>query len=154
MEISTQIILELLSAGVMDNKHVDYRTKQEREQAERGRYGNLLDHAKPNNKICDDILNVDNMCRNLRQQRTDKYEQPNIRRQERIEREKADLQEHKDKHEVFIYDYLNKKEAERKVVEKKKKEEAKRADFYKRVERLVNIDPHMAEVYVQTLNHK
>ncbi|MDE7253452.1 MAG: hypothetical protein K2O32_10990 [Acetatifactor sp.] len=87
-------------------------------------------------------------------QRTDKYEQANIRRQERIECEKAELQGRKDKHEAFVYDYLNKKENEWKAVEKKKKEEVEKADFYKRVERLANINPHMAEVYVQTLNHK
>lgn len=33
-------------------------------------------------------------------------------------------------------------------------EPAEKADFYKLVERLANIDPHMAEIYAQTLNHK
>jgi len=45
----------------MDDACVDRRTKQEREQAARDKYGNLLDQAKPNNKIYDDILNVDRM---------------------------------------------------------------------------------------------
>lgn len=138
----------------MDDKHVDYRTEQEHEQAERGKYGNLLDHAKSNNTLYDGILNVDNMCRRIRQQRADEYEQDNVRRQERIEREKADLQERKDKYETFVNDFLNKKEAELKAAEKKKKEEAEKAGFHKRVERLANINPHMAEVYVQTLNRK
>lgn len=138
----------------MDNTYAGSKTKQEREQAEKGRYGNLLEHAKPNDKLYDDMTNVDNMCRKLRQQRADEYEQENRRRQERIECEKQNLQERRDRHEAFVNDYLNKKEAERKIVEKKKKEEAEKADFYKRVERLANIDPHMAEVYIQTLNHK
>lgn len=138
----------------MDNKHVDYRTKQEHEQAEKGKYGKLLDHAKPNDKIYNDMLNVDNMCRKIRQQRADEYEQDSIRRQERIEHEKQNLPERKDKHKAFVNDYLNKKEAGWKAVEKRKKEEAEKAKCYKTVERLANIDQHMAEVYVQALNHK
>lgn len=77
-----------------------------------------------------------------------------MRRQERIEREKREQQERRDKHEAYINNFLDKKEAERKAVERKKQEEAEKADFYKRVERLANIDPHLAEVYIQTLNHK
>ena len=40
----------------MDDKHVNYRTKQEHEQAERSKYENLLDHTKPNNKIYETYL--------------------------------------------------------------------------------------------------
>ena len=47
---------------------------------------------------------------------------------------------------------LEKKRAEQEAVEKKKKEEAEKADFYKSVERLANIDPHMAEVYIKAQN--
>lgn len=138
----------------MDDKHVDYGTKQEREQIAQDRYGGLLEHAKPNNKLYDDILNVDRICQGIRQQREDEYERANIRRQERIEREKREHEEHVAMNDAFVNDFLERKEAERKAVEQKKKEEAERAGFYKKVERLANIDPPMAEVYIQTLNHK
>ncbi len=138
----------------MDDAHVDFRVKQEREQAEKDKYGGLLDKEKPDDTILNDILNVSNACQNIRQQRADEYERNNQRRQERIERERAELQERQDKHTAYINDFLKKKEAEQKVIAWKKKEEAEKADFYQRVERLANIDPHMAEVYIKTMGCK
>lgn len=138
----------------MDDNNVDYRTKQERETEAKDKYGGLLDKAKPNNKILDDILNVSNACRNIQQKRADEYEQGNLRRQERIERERREEQERKDRHEAYINSYLDKKEAECKAVEKRKQEETEKADFYKSVENLANIDPHIAEVYIQTVGCK
>lgn len=113
------------------------------------RYGNLLKNAKPNDKIYDDILNVDNACRRLRQNEEEEARQNLLRRQERIEREQRELQERIERNDAFVNDMLEKKRAEQEAVEKKKKEEAEKADFYKRVERLMNIDPHMAEVYIK-----
>lgn len=138
----------------MDDRHVDYRTKAEREKESKYKYGDLLDKAKPDDTILNDILNVSNACRNIRQQREDEYEQNNQRRQERIERERAEMQDRQDRHTAYINDYLKKKEAEQEAIAQKKKEEVKKADFYKRVERLANIDPHMAEVYIQALDCK
>lgn len=138
----------------MDDANLDYATKIAREKESKDKYGGLLEKAKPNNKILDDILNVSNACRNIRQQREDEYERNNQRRQERIEREQAELQERQDKHTAYINDFLKKKEAEQEAIARKKKEEAEKADYYKRVERLANIDPHMAEVYIQTVGCK
>ena len=138
----------------MDDRHIDYGTKMEHEKEFKDKYGGLLDKAKPDDTILNDILNVSNACRNIQRKREPEYEQENRRRQERIERERREEQERRDRHEAYINNFLDKKEAERKAVEKKKQEEAEKADFYKRVERLANIDPHMAEVYIQTLNHK
>ena len=128
----------------MDDKHVDYRIKMECEKEEK---------AKPNDTILNDILNVSNACRNIQQKKANEYEQTNIRRQERIEREQREEQERRDRQDAFINDYLKKKETEQKAIAQKKKEEAEKADFYKRIERLANIDPHMAEVYIKA-SHK
>ncbi len=109
----------------MDDARVDCRTKQEREQAARDKYGNLLDQAKPNNKIYDDILNVDRMCKEIVQKRADEYEQKNRERQERIERERTDHQNRLERNNAFVNDFLKKKEAEQKVAEQKKKKVCK-----------------------------
>lgn len=138
----------------MDDANLDYATKMAREKESKDKYGGLLDRAKPDDTILNDILNVSNACRNIQRKRADEYEQANLRRQERIERERREEQERRDRHEAYINNFLDKKEAERKAVEKKKQEEAEKADFYKRVERLANIDPHMAEVYIQTVGCK
>ncbi len=137
----------------MDDKHVDYRIKMECEKEAKNKYGSLLEKAKPNDTILNDILNVSNACRNIQQKKANEYEQTNIRRQERIEREQREEQERRDRQDAFINDYLKKKETEQKAIAQKKKEEAEKADFYKRIERLANIDPHMAEVYIKA-SHK
>ena len=137
----------------MDDKHVDYRIKMECEKEAKNKYGSLLEKAKPNDTILNDILNVSNACRNIQQKKANEYEQTNIRRQERIESEQREEQERRDRQDAFINDYLKKKETEQKAIAQKKKEEAEKADFYKRIERLANIDPHMAEVYIKA-SHK
>lgn len=137
----------------MDDKHVDYRIKMECEKEAKNKYGSLLEKAKPNDTILNDILNVSNACRNIQQKKANEYEQTNIRRQERIEREQREEQERRDRQDAFINDYLKKKATEQKAIAQKKKEEAEKADFYKRIERLANIDPHMAEVYIKA-SHK
>lgn len=138
----------------MDDANLDYATKMTREKESKDKYGGLLERAKPDDTILNDILNVSNACRNIQRKRADEYEQANLRRQERIERERREEQERRDRHEAYINNFLDKKEAEHKAAEKKKQEEAKKADYYKRVERLANIDPHMTEVYIQTVGCK
>ena len=118
----------------------------------KGRYGDLLKNAKPNNTIYDDIMNVQNASMRHRQNEEEEERQNQLRRQARIEREQRELQEHKDKNDAVINNMLEKKRAEQDAIEKKKKEEAEKADFYKRVESLMNIDPHMAEVYIKAQN--
>ena len=118
----------------------------------RNRYGNLLDYAKPNNKLYDDMLAVDKACKEFNQKREEENEQINIRRQERIEREKQEEQRHRDLNDKYVNAYLDKKKAEQEAIKKKKEEETEKQDFYNRVERLINIDPHLAEVYIQTQN--
>lgn len=116
------------------------------------RYGDLLKNAKPNDKIHDDILNVHNASMIRRQNEEERERQLQIARQERIEREQRELQEHKDRNAAVINNMLEKKKAEQAAVEKKKKEDAEKADFYKTVEKLMNIDPHLAEAYIKTQN--
>ena len=106
----------------MDNTLASYETKQEREEEARNRYGHLIDYAKPNNKIYEDILGIDDMCRRVRQEREEAYEQENIRRQERIEREKREEQERIGRNNDFVNSFLEKKEAERKAAEERRRE--------------------------------
>lgn len=135
---------EKKSYSPMLNKEINKR-KEEGES----RYGDLLKNAKPNNKIYDDILNVHNSSMKCRQNEEEQERQDQLRRQERIDREQRELQERIDRNNAFVNDMLEKKRAEQAAVEKKKREEAEKADFYKRVERLANIDPHMAEVFIK-----
>lgn len=134
----------------MDDRNVDYETKIKREAEAKDKYGGLLDNAKPNYKIYDDMVNVDNMCRNLRQQREAEYEQANRRRQERIEREKREEQERIDKHDAFVNSYLKKKEAEQKAAEEKRKQAEREQNFLNGIQRLIDIKDETAAMIART----
>ncbi len=134
----------------VDSTHADYHTRQEREEEARSRYGHLLDYAKPNNKIYEDILGMDDACRRVRQQRAEDYEQANIRRQERIESEKREQQERTDRNNAFVNSYLEKKEAERKAAEEKRKEAEREQNFLNGIQRMINARDEASEMIVRT----
>lgn len=116
--------------------------KEEKSKKEEGKnkYGDLLDNAKPGYSIYDQMVRVEEVGRKRRQEEAEKERKLQIKREERIEREKQEQQRHKDMNDKYVNAYLDKKKAEQEAIEKKKKEEAEKADFYMRVERLMNID--------------
>lgn len=116
------------------------------------RYGHLLDNFEPKDPVYDQIMKVYETGRKRRQAEAEKERKLQIKREERIEREKQEEQRHKDMNDKYVNAYLDKKKAEQEAIEKKKKEEAEKADFYMRVERLMNIDPHIAETYIKAQN--
>ena len=134
----------------VDGAHADYQTKQEREEEARSIYGHLLDYAKPNNKIYEDILGMDDACRRVRQQRAEANIQANIRRQERIEREKREQQERTDRNNAFVNSYLEKKEAERKAAEEKRKEAEREQSFLNSIQRMINARDEASEMIART----
>lgn len=134
----------------VDNAHAEYSIKQEREEEARNRYGYLLDYAKPDYKIYKDIIGVDDACRRMRQQRTDDYEQANIRRQERIKNEKKEQQERIDRNNAFVNSYLEKKEAERKEAEEKRKEAEREQKFLNSIQRMIDVKDEASEMVART----
>ncbi len=133
-----------------DDVHTDYRTKQEREEEARNRYGHLLDYAKPNNKIYEDIVRLDDMCRIAERQRAEENEQANIRMQERIGREKWEEQERIDRNNAFVESYLEKKEAERKAAEEKRKEAEREQNFLNGIRSMINVKDKTSEMIART----
>ena len=123
----------------MDDKHVDYRIKMECEKEAKNKYGSLLEKAKPNDTILNDILNVSNACRNIQQKKANEYEQANIRRQERTDRNNA-----------FVNSYLEKKEAERKAAEKKRLEAEREQSFLNGIQRMINAKDEASEMIART----
>ena len=121
---------------------------------EEKRYGDLLKNAKPNDKLYDDILKVSDMGRRLNQQRAEEERQANLRMQERREREERELRERREKHDATINSMLAKKKAEQDAIEKKKKEEAEKAEIYRHVERLMETSPEAAKAYADIYANK
>lgn len=134
----------------LDSSQVNQEMRKAREEEAKNRYGNLLENAKPNYKIYDTILNINE---GFREQRRKEAEELELRRQQHLEKEKRETQECIDRNKTFVNSYLEKKEAketEKKAVERKRKEDAEKVDFYKNVEKLMDINPHLAETYIKT----
>ena len=128
----------------------DYRTDGQKEEEARTKYGHLLDYAKPDYKIYKDIIGVDDACRRMRQQRTDDYEQANIRRKERIENERREQQESIDRNNAFVNSYLEKKEAERKAAEEKRKEAEQEQKILNSIHRMIDVKDEASEMVART----
>lgn len=125
--------------------------------AENDRYGNLLENAKSDNTLYDDILNVSDTCRAARQQKAEEDRQIQERMQERIEREKREMDEHIERNNAFVNSYLEKKQLEQEAMvkdrEEKRKEEAEQQELYNSIDRLMNISPKLADAFVEARTH-
>lgn len=113
------------------------------------RYGDLLKNAKPNLKLYEDMMKVEEAGREINQKRAEEEYLAGLRRQERIEREQRKLQERRDRNNATINKMLENKKAKQEAVEQKKKEEKERQEFYDRVQRLMEISPNAAEAYIK-----
>ena len=133
------------------NRILNDFTRSKKEEG-KGKYGTLLDNVDKLPTIYDKILDVENATRRMNQEEAEKQAKHEREIKLKRERQEQELQAHRDKNTAFVEDYLAKKEAEQKTIEEKKKKEAEKADFYMRVERLMNIDPHIAETYIKAQN--
>lgn len=134
----------------VEDVHTNYTTRLDCVGEARNRYGHLVDYMKPDSKIYDDILRLENVCSNARRQRADAYERENIQRQERIKREKEEEQEHIRKSNAFVESFLEKKEAERKAAEEKRREAEREQDMVHSLQRAIKARDKMSEKIERT----
>jgi len=140
-----------------DYNGILHKAEKKYKGTENSRYGNLLDNAKPDYKLYDDIINVSDTCRAARQHKEEEERQIQAKRQERIEREKREMDERIDRNNAFVNSYLEKKQAEqeavRKAREEKRREEAEQQKLYNSIDRLMNISPKLADAFVEARTH-
>lgn len=138
-------------SGILQKEEKKYKGN------ENDRYGSLLENAKPDYTLYDGILNVSDTCRVTRQQKEEEECQIQERMQERIEREKREMDKHIERNNAFVNSYLEKKQAEqeaiRKAREEKWKKEAEQQELYNSIDRLLNISPKLAEAFVEARTH-
>lgn len=138
-------------SGILQKEEKKYKG------TENDRYGNLLENAKSDTTLYDDMLSVDCAAKQLRQEREQEYRQNNIRMQERIEREKCEMDERIDKNNAFVNSYLEKKQTEQEAMvkarEEKRKEEEEQQELYNSIDRLMNISPKLADAFVEARTH-
>ena len=138
----------------MDSNNVDYKTKQEREEEIKNKYGNLLDNAKPDYSALERMVKIENSNIERRKREAEEEERANQRRQERIEREKREQQERIDRNNAFVESMLAKKEAEReaarKAAEEKRLKAEREQNFFNGIQKLIDFKDETAAMIART----
>ncbi len=139
----------------MDDKHVNYEAKQQREEETKDKYGHLLDYAKPDYSTLELMAKIGDNRIERRKQEAKEKELSDQRRQARIEEEIRKEDEHNEKVRNYAESIIERKQAKIKAdadkKEKERKEAEKQKDIYDRIDRLMQISPESANAYIQAL---
>lgn len=139
----------------MDSDHVDYETKQKREEESKNRYGHLLDYAKPDYSTLELMSKIEDNRIERQKQEAKETELANQRRQVRIEEERRKEEEHNAKVRGYAESVIERKQAQIKADVEKREQERKEAEkqqgIYDRIDSLMQISPELANAYVQAI---
>ena len=123
----------------LDSNHVDWETRQEREEEAKRRYGHLIGFAKPDNSTLELMA---------------KMEDDRIERRKQMEEERK-LDEHNAMVRGYAESIMARKEAKVKAAEMEQKEKREAEEMqqrmYDNISGLVRINPKLAERYLQIL---
>ncbi len=116
------------------------------------RYGNLLKNVKPDMDCLNTMVNLEDERRRKKAKEAEAERESNAKRQNRIEREKKEHENHVASNTKFVNDFLEKKrnEQERKDRETqgKRKKTEEEQKIYSDIDKLMNISPKLADAYV------
>ena len=139
----------------LDSNHVDWETRQEREEEAKRRYGHLIGFAKPDNSTLELMAKMEDDRIERRKQMEEERKLEALRIQERIEAAKRKEDEHNARVKDFAESIMARKEEKVKAAEMAKEEEQKREEsqqrMYDNISGLVKINPRLAEGYLQIL---
>lgn len=139
----------------MDSDHVDYETKQKREEESKNKYGHLLDHAKPDYSTLELMSKIEGNRIERQKQEAKETELANQRRQIRIEEERRKEEEHNAKVRGYAESIIERKQAQIKADAEKREQERKESEkqqgIYDRIDSLMKISPELANAYIQAL---
>lgn len=133
------------------NRMLD-REKQKCRDEEQSRYGDLLKNVNPDLNRLNMMVNLEN-DRNIRKKKeAEEDRKRDIDRRRRIEDEKQKHEERVAKNSAFVNDFLEKKrtkqEMKNRQIQEKNKRKAVEQKIYKDIDKLMNIDPKLADAYV------
>lgn len=139
----------------LDSNHVDWETRQEREEEAKRRYGHLIGFAKPDNSTLELMAKMEDDRIERRKQMEEERKLDALRRQEQIEAEKRKEDEHNAKVRDFAESVMARKAAKVKAAEMEQKEKREAEEMqqrmYDNISGLVRINPKLAEGYLQIL---
>ena len=139
----------------LDSNHVDWETRQQREEEAKRRYGHLIDYAKPDNSTLELMAKMEDDRIERQKQMEEEKKVAALRNQERIEAERRKEDEHNARVRDFGESFIMKKQEQIKAAEMAK-EEKRRADerqqgMYSQIEGLMRINPELADTYIQAM---
>lgn len=139
----------------LDSNHVDWETRQRREEEAKNRYGHLLDYARPDNSTLELMAKMeDDRIERQKQMEEDKRLDA-LRRQERIDAEKRKADEHEAEVRGYAESIIKRKKAKIKAAEmeeaEKRKADERRQGIYDQIDGLMRISPEAADAYIQAM---
>lgn len=133
------------------NRMLD-REKQKCKDEGQSKYGDLLKNVNPDLNCLNTMVNLENDRNIRRKKEVEEDRQRNIDRQRRIEDEKQKHEERVAKNSTFVNDFLEKKRTKQEMkdrqIQEKNKREAEEQKIYRDIDKLMNIDPKLADAYV------
>ena len=139
----------------LDSNHVDWETRQEREEEAKRRYGHLIGFAKPDNSTLELMAKMEDDRIERRKQIEEERELDALRMQERIEAAKRKEDKYNARVKGIAESIMARKEAKVKAAERaeqeKREAEEEQQRMYDNISGLVRINPKLAERYLQIL---
>ena len=139
----------------LDSNHVDWETRQEREEEAKRRYGHLIGFAKPDNSTLELMAKMEDDRIERRKQMEEERKLDALRRQEQIEAAKRKEDKHNARVKGIAESIMARKEAKVKAAEMAQKEKREAEEMqqrmYDNISGLVRINPKLAERYLQIL---
>lgn len=139
----------------LDSNHVDWETRQQREKEAKSRYGHFLNYAKPDNSTLELMAKMEDDRIERQKQMEEERKLDALRRQEQIEAVKRREDEHNARVKGFAESIMARKEEKVKATERaeqeKREAEERQQRMYDNISGLVNINPKLAEKYLQIL---
>ena len=139
----------------LDSNHVDWETRQEREEEAKRRYGHLIGFAKPDNSTLELMAKMEDDRIERRKQMEEERKLDALRRQEQIEAVKRKEDKHNARVKGIAESIMARKEAKVKAAEMEQKEKREAEEMqqrmYDNISGLVRINPKLAERYLQIL---
>ena len=139
----------------LDSNHVDWKTRQEREEEAKRRYGHLIGFAKPDNSTLELMVKMEDDRIERRKQMEEERKLDALRRQERIEAEKRKEDEHNAMVRGYAESIMARKEAKVKAAEMEQKEKREAEEMqqrmYSQIEGLMRISSGAADAYIQAM---
>lgn len=140
----------------VDKDSMELEIRMRREEEAKTKYGNLLDNAKPDYTMWNNIKRVYEMRDQTNQKRREEEEKANLRFQERIKDEKRKEEEHNASVKAYGESILERrwaeKEAEAKTAEEKRMETERKKSTLNSIQNVMDMSENLKKMSLDIKN--